>query len=74
MCKYCEDMDEVIGENYYPVSGAYGDNMDEEAEVGWYARVNAEAKAVEFNFGFNGVTFINDQFEINYCPMCGRKL
>lgn len=31
-------------------------------------------KAIDFNFGFNGFTFINDQFEINYCPMCGRKL
>lgn len=53
MCKYCEDMNEVIGENFYPVSGAYGDNMDEEAEVGWFARVNADAKTVDFNFGFN---------------------
>ena len=23
MCKYCEDMNEVIGENFYPVSGEY---------------------------------------------------
>lgn len=74
MCKYCEDRDNVIGENCYSIMGAYGDNKDEEAEVGWYAMVNPEEKTIDFNFGFNGFTFINDQFEIKFCPICGRKL
>lgn len=74
MCNYCKDMDEIIGENCYLISGAHGDREDEEAEVGWYARINEEEKTIDLNFGFNGFTFINDQFRINFCPMCGRKL
>lgn len=55
MCKFCEDMDEMIGGNYYPISGVYGDRRDEEAEVGWFARINPEEKAIDLNFRINGL-------------------
>ena len=49
-----------IGENFYPVSGAYGDSMEKEAEVEWYVRVLAAwilRKSVDCmeNSDYNGI-------------------
>ena len=48
------------GENFYPVSGAYGDSMEKEAEVEWYVRVLAAwilRKSVDCmeNSDYNGI-------------------
>ena len=59
MCEFCDGKEKRIKNGYY----TYGD-----------ARIEKSKRFYSLHFDNSGGEYEEGQFEINYCPICGRKL
>lgn len=71
MCKYCEGKeDNTIDGKYFELSETAGFEHDR-SYSSWIMKNKADKKA-GIMIATNGSNAV--YFDINYCPMCGRKL
>lgn len=72
MCEYCKPSTKMkIHGKYFKFEKTYGYKEDYIKYSSWIMQGNADKKAGIFvaEYGNNGC-----YFDINFCPMCGRKL